>query len=156
MKYLTSEKERQQIFWRRSKVMELSSQGYSEREIAERLQPLAVCTVHRDLVYLKRQARENLQPHIHEVIPFEYHKAMIGMWHNLKRTLEIAETAADSRIKLEARRIADDCYKHIMDLNTNGPTVRDATKMVTQKTEQVNILQKQDKRIETQEQEGVF
>lgn len=70
MKYLTSEKKRQQIFWRRSKVMELSSQGYSEREIAEQLQPLAVCTVHRDLVYLKRQAQENLQHHIHEVIPF--------------------------------------------------------------------------------------
>jgi len=39
----------QQIGWRRAKVLELSSQGYSEREIAEKLQPIAFVTVHRDL-----------------------------------------------------------------------------------------------------------
>ena len=41
---LTSEMMQQQIEWRRAKVPELSSREYSEREIAEQLQPLAVCT----------------------------------------------------------------------------------------------------------------
>jgi hypothetical protein len=70
------------------------------------------------------------------------------MKRNLKQTLEIAETASDPRIKLEARRIANDCYKYIMDLTTNGAVITDAMKYVTQKTEQVNTLQKLDEKIE--------
>ena len=49
----------QQIDWRRAKVLELSSQEYSEREIAEKLQPIAPVTVHRDLVYLRQQAQSS-------------------------------------------------------------------------------------------------
>jgi len=41
MKHLSTQMKQQQIEWRRAKVLELSSQGYSEREIAEKLQPLA-------------------------------------------------------------------------------------------------------------------
>jgi hypothetical protein len=48
MKHLGTEMKQQQIDWRRAKVLELSSQGYSEREIAEKLQPLASVTVHRE------------------------------------------------------------------------------------------------------------
>ena len=73
-------------------MLELSSQGYTEREIAEKLQPIAPVTVHRDLVYLRQQAQENLQKHVHETVPEEYQKCMIGMKRNLKQTLEIAET----------------------------------------------------------------
>ena len=47
-------------------VLELSSQGYSEREIGSKLQ-ISHITVHRDLMYLKTYAQENLQKHIHEV-----------------------------------------------------------------------------------------
>ena len=35
MKPLTLETKQQEMEWRRSKVLELSSQGYSEREISE-------------------------------------------------------------------------------------------------------------------------
>jgi hypothetical protein len=36
------------------------------------------------------------------------------MKRNLKQTLEIAETAADPKTKLQARAIANDCYRYIM------------------------------------------
>lgn len=42
--------------------------------------------------------KENLQKHIHEAIPEEYQKCMVGMKRNLKQTLEIAATAADPRV----------------------------------------------------------
>jgi IS30 family transposase len=153
MKQMTSEMKQQQIDWRRAKVLELSSQGYTEREIAEELQPIAPVTVHRDLVHLRQQAQESLQKHIHETVPEEYQKCMIGMKRNLKQTLEIAETAADPKTKLQARAIANDCYKYIMDLTTNGVVITDAMKYVTQKTEQVNTLQKLDERIDGMEGE---
>jgi len=60
MKQMTSEMKQQQIDWRRAKVLALSSQGYTEREIAEELQPIAPVKVHRDLVHLRQQAQESL------------------------------------------------------------------------------------------------
>jgi hypothetical protein len=99
--------------------------------------------VHRDLVYLRQQAQENLQKHIHEVVPEEYQKCMIGMKRNLKQTLEIAEGVTDPRVKLEARRIANDCYRYIMDLTTNGVVVTDAMKYVQGKMEHLNNQKKE-------------
>ena len=66
------------------------------REISEVLK-VSDSAVHRDLVYLRKQAQENLQKHIHEVVPEEYQKCMIGMKRNLKETLEIANIVTDPR-----------------------------------------------------------
>jgi hypothetical protein len=75
------------------------------------------------------------------------------MKHNLKETLEIANTVTDPRVKLQARSIVSDCYKFILDMSTNAGIVSNALKYVIQKTEQVNILQKLNERIEITEQE---
>jgi hypothetical protein len=59
---------------------------------------------------------------------------MVGMKQNLKQTLEIGEAASsDPKTKLEARRIANDCCRYIIDLCTNAGIVSDALKYVTQK-----------------------
>ena len=114
----------------------------------------------RDLVYLRHQAQENLQHHIHETVPEEYQRCMIGMKRNLKQTLEIAETASDPKVKLQARAIANDCYRYIMDLCTNAGIVSDALKFVTQKKDQIDTMQKLDKKIEEIDEErttnGIF
>jgi hypothetical protein len=65
---------------------------------------------------------------------------MTGMKRNLKQTLEIAEIAADPRIKLEARQIANVCYKFIMAIATSGAIVTGAIKFVAQKQEQIDTL----------------
>ena len=133
----------------KSQVLELSSQGYSEREIGNKLQ-IGNITVHRDITFLRQKAQDNLQKHIHEVVPMEYEKFMAGMKSNLKETLEIVNTVTDPRVKLQARAIASDCYKFILDMSTNAGVVSDALKYVTQKTEQVNELQKLDEQLEEQ------
>lgn len=159
MRNLSTNVRRQQIEWRRGKVLELSSSGYNQTEIGQTLQ-LDKSTVNRDIAFLRKQAKEDVQKHIHETVPEEYQKCMMGMNRNLKQTLEIAETAADPKIKLQARAIATDCYKYIMDLCTNAGIISDAMKYVAQKTEQLNTLDKLDEKIEGIEDEkttdGVF
>ena len=71
----------------------------------------------------------------------------------VEQTLEIGETASDPKIKIEAKRIANECYRYIMDLCTNGGIVNEALKFVTQKQEQINTLQKIDERIEAREEQ---
>ena len=56
-------------------------------------------------------------------VPEEYQKCMTGMKRTLKQTLEIAESAAHPKTKLQAHAIAIDIYKNIMDLTANGVTV---------------------------------
>ena len=149
---MTSEVKQQQLDWRRAQVLELSSQGYNQREISAKLQ-VDPAAVNRDMMFLRQQAKDNLQHHIHEVVPEEYQKCMVGMKRNLKETLEIANTSADPRVKLQARAIANDCYKFILDMSTNAGIVSDALKYVTQKTEQVNTLQKIEDRLEAIQEE---
>lgn len=105
-----------QVQWRRAKVLELSSQGHTQIEIATQLQVDEV-TVCRDTQFLRQEAQENLQKHIHETVPEEYQKCMVGMKRNLRQTLEIADTVSDPKLKLQAVAIANDCYKFILDMH---------------------------------------
>jgi hypothetical protein len=45
---------------------------------------------------------------------------MAGMKSNIKEALEIANALGDPRVKLQARAIANDCYKFILDMTTNA------------------------------------
>ena len=139
---MTSEMKQQQLEWRRAKVLELSSQGYIQAEIAQKLQ-LDRVTVHRDMQFLRQQAQETLQHHLDEVVPEEYQRCMTGMKLNLKQALTIGKEATDPKVKLEATKIANDCYKFIMEMSTNAGIVSDALKFVNQSEKKINNMQKQ-------------
>jgi transposase len=153
VKHLNSEAKQQQLDWRRSRVLELSSEGYSQREIAQKLQ-VDLAAVNRDIQFLRQQAQDNLQKHIHEVVPEEYQKCMVGMKRNLKETLAIAETATDPKVKLQARAIANDCYKFIMEMSTNAGIVSDALKFVNQSEKKLDSIRPIQEKEETTEAEA--
>jgi glucan phosphorylase len=134
---MTTEAKQQQLDWRRSKVLELSSQGYSEREVSEVLK-VSDSAVHRDLVFIRRQAKENLQKHIDERIPEELEKAMAGMNTVLKMTSHIANTVEDPRTKLQALSLMNEVYKQRIELSTNGVVIRDALDYVNNKTRELS------------------
>jgi hypothetical protein len=138
--------------WRRNKVLELSSQGHSQPEIAKILQ-ISQSTVHRDLVYLRKQAQKNLQKHIQDRLPEEYQCCLTGMNQVLRLSWEIANrsknsnnddngqtvtTMTDDKTRLQALSLINDCYKYIMDLTTNGVVVTDAIKFVQNSKEKLN------------------
>lgn len=74
--------------WRRSKVLEFSSQGHSQPEMARTLQS----TVNRDISYIRNQARQNLQRHIQDRLPEEYQKCMTGLNQVLKMGWNIVQS----------------------------------------------------------------
>ena len=52
--------------------------------------------------------------------------------------MEIADTVADPKTKLQARAIANDCYRFILEMSTNAGIVSDALKFVTQSEQKIN------------------
>jgi hypothetical protein len=123
-------REQDQIDWRRSQVLELSSQGQTERQIATILQ-VGKTTVHKDLAYLSRQAKENLKTHIQDKLPEEYQKCMVGINQVLNITWSIVnKPVVDDKTRLQALALINDCNKYKMDLTTNGVVITDAIKFV--------------------------
>ena len=78
MVQLLNTKTQQQIEWRKDKVLELSSQGHSQRDIADTLH-VNKSIIGRDMAYLKQQANENLKTHIQVEIASGY---MCILWYN--------------------------------------------------------------------------
>jgi hypothetical protein len=143
---LTSEvREQQQIEWKRSQVLELSSQGQTERQITTVLQ-VGKTTVHKDLAYLSRQAKENLKTHIQDKLPEEYQKSMVGINQVLNIVWSIVNKSAgvDDKTRLQALALINDCNKYKMDLTTNGVVITDAMKFVQTNKEKLTISTKEE------------
>jgi Trp operon repressor len=68
----------QQVEWRRDKVQELCSKGYSQREISQILH-IGLATVNRDISHLRNQAKTNIKKYIDERLPEEYEKCLVGL-----------------------------------------------------------------------------
>ena len=147
----------QRLEWRRSKVLEFSSEGYSQRDIAQKLQ-IGKSVVNRDILFLRKQARENLQYHIHDRIPEEYQNCMVGINQVLKICWEIVNksrnvnndngqtvTMTDNKTVLQALALINDCNKYKMDLTTNGVVITDAIMFVQTNKEKLAMSTKEDK-----------
>jgi predicted transcriptional regulator len=82
--------------WRRSKVQELSSQGYTQSEISRILQ-ISQPTINRDLSYLRQQAKTNIKRYIDERLPEEYEKCLVGLTAITKEAWNTAANTEDKR-----------------------------------------------------------
>jgi predicted transcriptional regulator len=123
------QKEKDRIDWRRSKVQELSSQGHSQREIAQILQ-VSNGTVNKDLFILRQQAKQNIKRYIDERLPEEYEKCLVG----LNAITKEAWNTEDKREKIQALSLAKECYSMKLDLLTNATVVDDAIRFVTHRS----------------------
>lgn len=127
----------EQLQWRRNKVLELSSQGHAERDIASILQ-VANGTVNRDIQVLKRLAKANISKYINETLPLEYQKCMIGLDAILIKTWEISNNGeASERDRLQALSIAMQAYNMKLDLLSNATVVERAIHFVEKHRDKV-------------------
>jgi IS30 family transposase len=106
MEHLSSAmgKQQNQVQWRRDKVQELCSKGYSQREISQTLQ-VGLATVNRDVSYLRNQPKTNIKRYIDERLP------------------DTSEQTEDKREKIQALSLAKECYSMKLDLLTNATVV---------------------------------
>ena len=121
--------------------MELSSQGFSQSDIATVLR-VDKSVISRDVAYLNKLARENLQHHINETIPAEYQKSMNSLDQVLRMTWSIVGKTADEKTKLQALALINDVNKYRTDLVTNGIIVNDALRIVQSKMENLSNEEK--------------
>ena len=122
--------EQQQVKWRRDKVQQLCSKGYSQREISQMLQ-VGLATVNRDISYLRNQAKTNIKKYIDERLPEEYEKCLIGLTAITKEAWNTAHDPEYKREKIQALSLAKDCYSMKLDLLTNATVVDDAIRFVS-------------------------
>ena len=119
-----------QVQWRRYKVQELCSKGYSQREIAQVLQ-VGLATVNRDISYLRNQAKSNIKQYIDERLPEEYEKCLVGLTAITKEAWNTADNTEVKREKMQALSLAKECYSMKLDLLTNATVVDDAITFVS-------------------------
>ena len=105
--------------WRRSKVRELSSQGYNQSKISRILQ-ISQPTINRDIAYMKNQAKENIKRYIDERLPEEYEKCIVGLNAITREAWNTAQNTEDKREKIQTLSLAKECYSMKLDLLTNA------------------------------------
>ena len=147
-----------QIQWRRAKVLELSSQGNTQTDIAKTLH-VGEATISRDISSLRQQAQINLRTHINDKLPEEYQNCMVGINQVLKICWEIVNksrnvnndngngqtvTMTDNKVVLQALALINDCNKYKMDLTTNGVVITDAIKFVQTNKERLTMSAKEE------------
>src|SRR5690242_18006045 len=121
--------------WRRSKVQELSSQGYNQSEIS-RILEIIQPTINRDIAYLRQQAKANIKRYIDERLPEEYEKCLVGLTAITKEAWNTTNQSEDKREKIQALSLAKECYSMKLDLLTNATVVDDAIRFVSGKSKE--------------------
>ena len=127
------EKERDRTDWRRSKVQELSSQGHSQREIAQMLQ-VSNGTINKDLFILRHQAKKPTSKIHWWRLPEEYEKCLVGLNAITKEAWNAAQNTEHKREKIRALSLAKEFYSMKFDLLTNATVVDDAIRFVSDKS----------------------
>ena len=116
--------------WRRSKVLELSSEGHSQLEIA-RIMQVSPATINTDIRFLRIQAKENISKYIDERLPFEYHKCLVGLDSIVCRMSDIVNNAElNSRDVLQAASVKMQAYAMKIDLLSNATVIEKAVQFI--------------------------
>jgi hypothetical protein len=108
--------------WRREKIWELKSKGFSHREILEELgskDPLlkiSLGTITRDLQQKQAQIKANFAKYIEEELPAQHQLALTNLQAVNKESWRIFQKAGDDKTKLAALSTAQQAQMAINQL----------------------------------------
>ena len=115
----------------RDRVLELTSQGYTQRQIANMLQ-VSNATEANDQIFLRQKPKQNIKSYVDERLPEEYEKCLVGITTILREAWNTSNRAHDNKEKIQALSLAKDCYSMKLDLLTNASVVDDAMRFVSE------------------------
>jgi BMFP domain-containing protein YqiC len=114
---MSTKKQQQQITWR-SQVLELTSKGHNQSDIARILQ-VDKSVICRDMTALNQQSKQNIQKHIDEKLPNEYEKCLIALTVILRESWDMSQQPdIDRREKIQSLSLAKECYTTKLELLT--------------------------------------
>lgn len=121
---------KQTLEWRRSKVLELSSEGRDQSEIPRILQ-VSTATINTDIQFLRKEAKENIRKYIDDRLPFEYHKCLVGLDTIICKMSDIVNNKdCGSRDALQASSIKMQAYSTKIDLLSNATVIEKVVQFV--------------------------
>jgi transposase len=127
----------ERLEWRRSKVLELSSQGHSQADISKIMQ-VSLGTVNKDIFVLRQRAKENIEKYVNERLPEEYEKCLVGLTAILKEAWHMSnQIDIENKEKVQALSLAKECYTTKMEMLTNVTVVDDAIKFVSRNSQHI-------------------
>jgi predicted transcriptional regulator len=106
---------------RRDRVLELTSKGKTQQEIADILN-YSQQTISNDVVYLRKRARENLQKHAQE-LPYHYDQAISNLTSVRKEAWALIEQTKDERVKASLFTIIKDVNGSILEVLAAGDII---------------------------------
>jgi predicted transcriptional regulator len=115
-----------QHVWRMEQVLKYASLGYNQAEIAEVLK-ISQSWVSRSITAITKAAKEDIEHHVKETLPYERKKAL-ALFENVKRrAIEIADKESiGERDRISALSLAKDAAKEIWALNSQGEHLKTA------------------------------
>ena len=120
----------EQIEWRRSKVLELASDGYSIREI-ESILKIPRATVGKDVIVLRQQAKDDIRKYIEEQVPYEYKKTLANLEGIIKNMAKIIEKdGAETKEVMQATAIKMQALNMKMEMVSGATLVHEAIDLV--------------------------
>jgi DNA-binding CsgD family transcriptional regulator len=132
---LSTKIKEKEISYRRSKIIELKSQGLSQAEIARKLQ-VTDATVSLDMRQLREQAKASINLYLTEYLPQQYQLCLVALDTILKRSFDMIENARDNREKLQAMELFKDTHMTKLQLLSNAVTIDHALRYVQSKQQQ--------------------
>ncbi|MPZ08323.1 MAG: hypothetical protein GEU26_18240 [Nitrososphaeraceae archaeon] len=124
------DRRRQQIEWRRTKILELMSKGENNQSEIARILHIDKSIVCRDIASFRRQAQEEFKTYLTQRLPMEYELCFEGLKSILKESWNIESDSEDKREKMQALSLAKECYAMMRDLATSAPVVERAARFV--------------------------
>src|SRR5215216_740434 len=129
-------KEQDLISLRRSKVLELLAQGYTNQREISQLLNVSEPTVSRDIAHITRESKENLDHFVAKRIPLEIERCHMALNLVLRKAFEITNLPnAKISEKLQALSVILTTYDKIEDIIDNRHVADDIIKEFERKEE---------------------
>jgi predicted transcriptional regulator len=109
----------EEIEWRRSKIIELKSQGLDQREIASILQ-VTPALISYDVQCMRNEAMQNVHEYTTKLYPLQFKICLISIQKRMKEYWNIAQTTSDSKEKMQALEYYRQAHIDMMAILQNG------------------------------------